>query len=163
MGSSEKRAEMWNSMLDAEMNELYWADEAQRQGNTDRLLKIVIALSSSGTTLALFAPITSHPNTAKALTALVTALSLIHTNMYSTARLKLVTSLAARWKEIAIEYCLLWAELDEDGETLPKTWKEFESVCRREKQIDESAFKINEKRLLNAFNRVRVTRGSNER
>lgn len=146
-------------MLDAEMNEIYWSDEAQRYGGRDRLLKILIALLSSGTTVTLFAALSSHPNAAKALALLVTALSLIHTNLFSTNRLKLVTSLAARWKEISIEYRLLWAELDDDEEVLPKTWKEFEAVCRREKQIDESAFRINKKRLSEASSQVLMRRG----
>ena len=158
MGSIEKRTEIWNSTLDAEMNEIYWSDEAQRYGAADRVLKVLIALLSSGTTLALFAALSSHPNLGKALALVVTALSLVHSNFFSTNRLKLVTALAARWKEIAIEYRLLWAEL-EDAETITsRAWKEYEVVCRREKQIDESAFRINPKRLSRAQAQVIITR-----
>ena len=158
MGSMEKRTEMWNSMLDAEMNEIYWSDEAKRYGSFDRSLKLTIAVLSSGTTVALFSTFSSHPILVKVLALLVTVVSLVHSNFFSTNRLKLVTGLAARWKEIAIEYRLLWAELEDEEMVSAKTWKEYETVCRREKQIDESAFTINRRRLENAQHLVITAR-----
>lgn len=161
MGSLEKRTEMWNSMLDAEMNEIYWSGEAQRHGAADRVLKVFIALSSSGTAIALFAALSLDQKLGKALALVASALSLVHSIFFSTNRLKLVTALAARWKEIAIEYRLLWAEL-ESAETIPlKAWRKYEVVCQREKQIDESAFRINPKRLSNAQDQVIMTRNLN--
>lgn len=162
MGTAEKQTEIWNSMLDAEMNEIYWTEEAQRHGSQDRGLKVLIALLSSGTTVALFVALSTHPGIGKATALLATGASLVHSTFFSTNRLKLVTGLAARWKEIAIEYRLIWAALEDESTVSAKVWKEFESVCRREKQIDESAFSVHKKRLLRAQTLVEERRNLHE-
>jgi hypothetical protein len=66
--------------------------------------------------------------------------------------------LIATWKEVSIDYGLLWekdARLADNG-----TWDEFEALKRREKTIDESEFpKTKSKLLEKAFHHVCRKRG----
>lgn len=63
-----------------------------------------------------------------------------------------------------IDYNLLWSELEDGNEVDNKTWKEFETISHREKNIDESAFRIHKGRLDEAYAEVLKARGlKNER
>jgi hypothetical protein len=144
--ASQKRLDVWNALLDAEMNDCYWSDEARRYGSRDRWLAATTALLSSGTVVALF-NFSAYPTSGKILACFATVVSIVHATFFHTGRLKQVSGLAARWKELAIEYGLLWAEVEDGGNVTDKAWKEFETISRREKSIDESAFSINKRRL----------------
>lgn len=126
------------------MNEIYWSDEAQRYGSRDRYLAATTAIISSGTVLALFA---SLPMVGKVMASVASIVSIVHATFYHTGRLKQVASLAARWKEMAIEYRLLWSNFKNKDVVELKVWNDFEAVSRREKSIDESAFKVDQGRL----------------
>ncbi|MDR3434931.1 MAG: hypothetical protein P4L95_24010 [Rouxiella aceris] len=154
--NSQKRTDIWESLLDDEMNEVYWCGEARRYGVQDRLLSTTVAIASSSTVLAL---VGSAQMVGKVIACLATVVSIVHATFFHTGRLKQVTTLAARWKEMAIDYRLLWAGIESDDVVDVKVWKEYETISRREKQIDESAFNINQRRLMSAFNQVRTARG----
>jgi hypothetical protein len=73
--NSQAREDLWNALLDAEMNEIYWSHEAQRHGSRDRFFAATAAIVSSGTVLALFA---SYPNIGKGVALLSSVVSIIH-------------------------------------------------------------------------------------
>lgn len=154
--ASQRRQEVWYALLDAEMNEVYWSREAQRFGTQGRFLAMAAAIASSGTVLALFG---SYPFVGKLIACVASLVSIVHAHFYQTVRLKQVTTLSARWKEIAIDYRLLWGECKEEDALDEKAWGKFETISRREKQIDESAFMVNTKRLKQAQEQVCISRG----
>ncbi len=157
--ASQKRTEMWNSMLDAEMNEVYWHCEAHRYGTFDRIFAVVAAILSSSTVVALFSGVSASPILSKCAAVLAGAVTIFHAKFFHSGRLKQLTTIATRWKEMAIEYKLLWSELEDNDEVDTRTWKEFETISRREKNIDESTFRIHGRRLKEAQAKVFAARG----
>jgi len=143
-------------MLDAEMHEVYWGCEAQRYGARDRILAATVAIVSSGTAVALFTP---YPYVAKFVASFASAISIIHATYYHTGRLKQVSTLAARWKEIAVDYRLLWTSLKFKKEDEATIWRDFERISNREMNIDESAFHVSERRKQWAQDQVCKSRG----
>jgi hypothetical protein len=154
--NSQAKEDLWNALLDAEMNDVYWSHEAQRHGSRDRVLAATAAIVSSGTVLALFA---SFPNVGKAVVLLSSVVSIIHAAFFHTGRLKQVAILAARWRELAIEYRSLWSSFRNKDIAESKVWSNSQSISRREKSIDESAFRVNEGRLRMAQDQVLIARG----
>lgn len=162
--ASQKRIEMWEALLDAEMNEVYWHRETQRYGTQDRFVAVTAAILSSGTAVALFSGISASPILSKSVACLAGAVSIFHAKFFHSGRLKQLTTIATRWKEMAIEYKLLWSELEDGHEIDAKSWKEFEAISRREKSIDESTFPIHNSRLKEAQDKIYEARGlPNER
>ena len=157
--ASQKRVDMWESLLDAEMNEVYWHREAQRYSTQDRFVAVTAAILSSGTAVALFSGISSYPLVGKSVACLAGAATIVHAKFFHSGRLKQLTTIATRWKDMAIDYKLLWSEL-EDGEDIDaKSWKEYEAISRSEKNIDESTFHIHDGRLKEAQAKVYEARG----
>jgi hypothetical protein len=138
------------------MNEVYWSCEAQRYGSRDRSLTVATAVLSSATVVALFSP---FPPVGKVLAILASILSLVHATTFSKARVKQISGLASSYKELAIEFKLLWGQAQSTKAEDVKHWKEYEVLARREKKIDESAFHINNKRMKSAQAQVRRARG----
>lgn len=157
--ASQKQIDMWNALLDAEMNEVYWHREAQRYGTQDRYIAVTAAILSSSTIVALFSGIPASPLLSKVVACLAGAVTIFHAKFYHSGRLKQLTTIATRWKEMAIEYQLLWCELEDACEVSAKAWKEYEAISRREKNIDESTFKIHDGRLKEAQARIYAARG----
>ena len=117
--ASQKRIDMWNALLDAEMNELYWHREAQRYGSQDRTFAVAAAILSSGTAVTLFSGLSSYPTIGKVAACLAGAVAIFHAKFYHSGRLKQLTTIATRWKEMAIDYQLLWTKSTE-GVTLTR-------------------------------------------
>ncbi len=95
----------------------------------------------------------------KILASAASIVSIVHATFYHTGRLKQVASLAARWKEIAIEYRLLWSNTKGKDAAETKICSDYEAISRREKSIDESAFKAHQGRLKQAQDQVFISRG----
>lgn len=146
-------------MLDAEMNDVYWHREAQRYGTQDRIVAVIAAILSSGTAVTLFSGLSAFPLISKCAACLAGAVAIIHAKFYHSGRMKQLTTIATRWKEMAIDYKLLWSELEDEGEIDAKCWKEFEAISRREKSIDESTFTIHNRRLKAAQCQIYEARG----
>ena len=47
------RADLWNALLDAEMNLAYWDALARRTIGRDRVVKVLLAIFTSGTAASL--------------------------------------------------------------------------------------------------------------
>jgi hypothetical protein len=60
---------------------------------------------------------------------------------------------------MAIDFKLLWIQVQSSQLDDAKHWKEYEALARRDKKIDESAFNINKKRRKSAEAQVRRARG----
>jgi hypothetical protein len=150
---------MWEAMLDAEMNEIYWHREAHRYGAQDKVVAVAAAILSSGTAVALFGGLSAYPVISKVAACLAGAVTIFHAKFFHSGRVKQLTTIATRWKDMAIDYKLLWSELEDGGEVDARSWKEFETISRREKSIDESTFRIHKGRLKAAHAQVYEARG----
>jgi hypothetical protein len=58
--SDHSRA-LWDSMLDAEMNVLYWTYRCAREQQWTKTLKIIVLVTASGTALASLSVWKSYP------------------------------------------------------------------------------------------------------
>lgn len=154
--NSQQRADIWNSLLDAEMYERYWTSEAQRYSAQDRVMAIVAAVLTSGTAAALYS---TYPVGAKCIAFLASGVSITHATVFNRMRVKQVSTLALRWKELAIELKLLWAEVTCKSSDKSRLWNKYVQLSGREKQIDDSAFTVNVKRMSVAQDRVNQARG----
>lgn len=151
------RVTLWEAMLDAEMNVLYWDFLCRRFTNWDRWLKFIIALTSSGTAIAAWSLWAQHPATWKIVTGASCVISVYHSFFFHSERITKVSSLVATWKEVKIKYQLLWEEnpaLDSK-----EAWDSFESTKLREAQIDESVVPKDEKLLQMVYQQVLTARG----
>jgi hypothetical protein len=147
----DRRTALWDSMLDAEMNVCYWNLLSARYTNWDKYLKIVIALAASGT-VAGWSIWSQYPVAWKIFSAVACLASLIHPYICSADVLKRTSELVATWKEVSIDYELLWYE---DGALQSdKSRSEFEDIKRRESKIDETRLPRSPKLLEKAFCQV---------
>lgn len=153
-----QRTEVWQSLLDNEMRDEYWSSEAQRYSSQDRTLTIATAFLSSATMLALFTP---YPPIGKLLAIAASFLSVVHATIFNKVRIKQISSLASAYGELAIELRLLWTSIQTEQDEDSKLWSKYEDLVRKEKKIDESAFKVNGKRKEAAQETVFRARGLN--
>src|SRR6185437_2845071 len=125
----DRRGELWNSLLDAEMNVRFWSLISRRYGRWDKLFKLVVAFSSSGT-VAAWSFFEAHTSYWKSFSALACVASIVHPFVASTEQLKRIYGVIGEWQKIAKKYELLWAK----GQDLsdPKDWREFEKAKQAE-------------------------------
>jgi hypothetical protein len=149
---------LWDSMLDADMNVLYWTYKCAREQLWTKTLKIIVLLTTSGAAVASLSIWKSYPTVWQLIATSAFIASVINQACFPPDRVAKLSGLIATWKELSIDYGLLW----EKGVTLADTggWDEFEAIKRREKTIDESEFpKIKSKLLEEAFRQVCRKRG----
>jgi hypothetical protein len=80
-----------------------------------------------------------------------------HPFFFSSDALKRISELVATWKEVFIDYELLWYR---DGELQSaEAWSEFEAIKHREAQIDETRLPGSKRLLEKAFRHVLQKRG----
>jgi hypothetical protein len=142
-------------MLDAEMNSCYWDLVSSRYTSLDTALKIVIAAAASGT-VAGWGIWSQYPAAWKVFSAIACIVSLVHPYLCSAEKLKRTSELVATWKEVYIDYELLW--LNDNELESSKSWKDFEEVKHRESKIDETRLPKWDKLVEMAFRQVLAKR-----
>ncbi len=101
-------------MLDAEMNHCYWDLVSARYARWDRNLKFFVAFAASGA-VAGWSIWSRYPGGWKVFSALSAVAAVAHPFFFSSDSLKRMSELVATWKEVFIDYELLWYR---DGELL---------------------------------------------
>ncbi len=116
---------------------LLWDLVSARYASWDLWLKITIAVAASGT-VAGWSIWAQNPGAFvwKTLSGAAALAALFHPYVCSAERLKRASELVATWKEVFIDYELLWYE---DGVLQShESWVEFEAIKHREAKIDET-------------------------
>lgn len=152
----DHRAALWNATLDAEMNVCYWTLVRNRAITWDRRLRMIIALTS-GTAVASLSIWTRLPHAWQFIALLTFVATVIQTHYFSSETLRDISGLVATWRELAIDYDLLWEKFDDLSAV--DSWKEYETTKRRERSIDESGFKVDDKLREEAYQQVLRKRG----
>lgn len=145
-------------MLDAEMNIWYWTLKCGRYTKWDNRLQTTVALAASGTAIASLSIWATHPVAWQCVSVSACVASVIHSKYFSSDRLAKISGLVATWKEVAIDYELLWEKYDGNLSS-SEAWQEFEATKRRERTIDESQFPVDEKLREKAVQHVLEARG----
>jgi hypothetical protein len=131
----DRRTLLWDSMLDAEMNSCYWDLVSSRYATVDLCFKIIIAVAASGT-VAAWGIWSQYPGAWKTFSAVACLASLSHPYICSSERLKRTSKLVGTWKEVFVDYELLWYK---DGDLQsPESYTKFGAIKRREGKIDET-------------------------
>ena len=154
----DHRTACWKSLLTAEMNVFIWTCKCRFYNKCDTALKTIVALTASGTAVASLSIWATHPRSWQAIAVCTGIASVIQAHYFSSDRLAKLSALVADWKNIAIDYGLLWEKCDGDLSS-PESWDKFESTKRRELTIDESKFSVSERLRKRAFREVCTTRG----
>jgi len=148
-------------MLDAEMNQYFWDLISTRYARWDRNLKFFIAFAASGA-VAGWSIWSRYPGGWKVFSAVAAIAAVAHPFFLSSDVLKRLSELVATWKEVFVDYELLWLR---DGQLQSaEVWSEFETIKHREARIDETRLPRSKRLLEKAVSRVLKKRGlTNER
>jgi hypothetical protein len=128
------RREVWDSMLDADMNARYWQCMSRRYGAWDTAGKVLMALTSSGAVAGwgFWAAAPAFWKTLSGTSAVVAILiNVIAPHKIATR----AASLAGQWIQHQIDYELLWSEIDSWSAAHTKRYNESrnrEVTARRE-------------------------------
>jgi hypothetical protein len=150
------RVALWETLLDAHLNVIYWSALTRRYTRLDIAFRIVIAFSASGT-VAAWNFWSAYPIYWKAFSGIACVASLLQPFLFSTEKLKKMSSLVGTWKELLSKYELLY-EQDKDLSE-PKSWKQFQTMRERQARIDETRLPYSERLRWSAGKEVRRVRG----
>ena len=148
----EHRATLWKALLVAEFNVCYWTLLARRETKIEMAVKGVSALSPAVAAWTIWA---HSPVILTMLSMAVPVGTWFHS--ITNDRLKRIASLVGSWKQIAIEYDLLW-QFDSDLAS-PETWKRFEEATKLQAKTDETGLPIIDKLREKAFAQMMKNRG----
>jgi hypothetical protein len=155
------RKTIWDSMLDADMNQRYWSHLSRRYYVRDQYSKIFLALMSSGTVASWgfwsdFAIIWKVLSAASALLAI--ALPLLNWPRHISS----MVSLKQKWTEIKADYELLWLVL-EKGKKDSEVGKELKRIKQLETKVSqqETNLPCDKKLIYQCRDEVLKSRGLN--
>ena len=154
------RKELWESILDADMNTRYWSSLARRYSNRDRNSKIFLAIMSSGVVAGW--GIWIHISFLWKMLSSLAAILAITLPILNYQKLIIKTSdLAGRWMQIQIDYQNLWLTLEQTpSETLIKQYKDI-----KDKEVEaakmEQTLPIDNKLIGLCYSDVLSSRGIN--
>lgn len=128
------RKQIWDSMLDADMNARYWSTLTRRYTRYDTGSKIFLAAMSSGTVAGwgLWSDVPILWKTLSAASALL-AIGLTAVNLP-----KQITRLAdqsGQWLQLFTDYELLWLE---DGAMTAAQQKHYQDIRKREASVKKN-------------------------
>jgi len=147
----DRHTALWDAILDAEMNTCFWSLVSARYTKWDTYLKMIIAIAASGT-VAGWSIWSQHPVAWKIFSAIACLASVTHPYVCSSDVLKRTSELVGTWKEVFIDYELLWYK--DDVLEAEEPWKEFQDIKRRESHIDETRLPKCKGLLKEAFQHV---------
>jgi hypothetical protein len=105
--------DIWNDMLTAEFNELYWQYMAQRYANYDTRLKIFIALMSSGTVASWYLwQMPPYDLVWKTLSAFSAITAILQPILNYPQTTKEIEQLTDKWIDIGFGYKKLWGDIE---------------------------------------------------
>ena len=99
--------ELWDSMLDAEMNVRYWTAICHRYSTYDVSSRIFLAVTSSST-VAGWGFWAEWPWIWKTLSGVSAVVAIVLTVIDLPKKVSRISVLVARWKQSQVEYELLW-------------------------------------------------------
>lgn len=147
---------IWESMLDADMNERYWTYISRKYFSRDRFIKIFLAIMTSGVVASwnFWADIHIIWKILSAIAALTAIVSPI---MKLEKSIENLSTIKGKWKEVLGDYEILWLSRKHKKEN--ELIAEYGKIKEKEDKIDELNFPINKKYLLKMQDEVIKSRG----
>lgn len=150
--------DLWNAMLDADMNARYWPMLARRYSRAEVIVKVFLAVMSSGT-VAAWGLWGAHQSLWRSLSA-ISALTAIASPILNFSKsVKTTSDLAGRWRMLLVDYEDI-GRLDPSLSS-PQAIKKFYSLKQREgkTKAGESGFHVVNSLRRKAFDEVKASRG----
>jgi hypothetical protein len=157
------RDNLWNLMLDADLNARYWSELLKRYYSYDKRYKIFLALMSAGSVASL--GIWSHIQWVwTTLYSLSTILAIVLPFLNWPKKIEMMASLTKKWITIKNDYENLWSSL-ESGRNIRKIETEYNRIRQEELEASKILTKIpsDDKLLWKCRNDVLKSRGLKQR
>jgi hypothetical protein len=152
--------DIWDEMLTAELNELYWKYTAQRYEKRDKWLKIFIAIMSSGTVASLyFWQIGNYVIVWKTLSAFSAIAAIIQPIVNWSQITKEAEQLTDKWIDIAFGHKKLWSDLESGICTEKKARESYTKLQEMQNDVKKrgNRIKISHDKKLNERCQKEVT------
>ena len=153
------RKAVWNSMLDANMNVRYWKYLTQRYSIRERVLKILLAITSSGT-VAGWTIWSKVPELWQSLSSLSALIAIALPILNYPKLIETMADLSGKWWEVKREYEDYWISL-EAGESFDSISPRYNKTKSKEDVLvkTESRLPYDEKLLRKCQEEVLRSRG----
>jgi len=147
---------IWESMLDADMNERYWAHLSRNYYKEDRCIKIFLALMTSGV-VASWNLWSNVQIIWKALSAIAAITAIISPILKLEKSIDALSTIKGKWKRVLGEYEILW--LSKINKSEAELIKEYTIIKEKESEIDEENYPVKKKLILLIQDEVLRSRG----
>lgn len=146
---------LWESMLDADMNERYWTYLSRKYYKTDRNIKIFLAIMTSGV-VASWNLWANFQIAWKVLSGIAALTAIISPILKYERSIETLATIKGKWKKVLADYEILW--LSRDRNDIEKI-KEYEKIKEKECEIDEQNLPIDKRVLARIQDEVLKSRG----
>ena len=153
---------VWNSMLDAEMNERYWSQLSKRYYKKEKWTKILLAIMASGT-VATWSIWSQYEQLWKFLSSLSAIVAIALSILNWPKIIQSMNVLTEKWSLIKSDYELLWLDVkkrieDKDEVRIKKALK---ILMTKESTLSQKEANLpDDKKLLQkCMNEVKKSRG----
>ena len=152
----DKLKAIWESMLDADMNERYWTCLSRNYFKRDRYIKIFLAVMTSGVVASwnFWADIQIIWKVLSAIAALTAIISPI---MKLEKSVENLSAIKGKWKKVLSGYEILWLSRNDKKED--ELIAEYGKIKEKEDEIDEQNFPVKKKLILKIQDEVLKSRG----
>ena len=150
---------IWESLLDAEMNVKYWKGLTQRYLRRDKIMKIFVALTSSGT-VAAWSIWSEYPAVWKVLSATAAIVAILLPLLKYQKTIEITSKLSGKWWEVRNEYEQQWIDF-KNNEDISELRKRHSITKQKEVPLVEREANIPEdkKLLTKCFDDVKIQYG----
>jgi hypothetical protein len=158
--SDEFEKTIWNAMLDAEMNVLYFEYLGNAYAKKDKCLKIFLAIISSGS-VASWTIVSGYDIIWKILTIVTALIATVYPFLGWNEQLRKISSIRSHWIEIFHDTESLWIEYSEKPSK--RGLKDNLRIIKKDiaKVLVEEDFLSKNSNLQNkCYNEIRKKRGS---
>ena len=131
------RKEIWNAMLDSDMNARYWGYMGARYSNRDMIVKIILAITAS-TTVAAWGIWSHYPIWWKALSGVSAVLAAIQPVINLTKKAETMAGLRQKWFQLKLDYHVLWLESSTNGANAAAHLNRYKKLRQTEAEVSGS-------------------------
>jgi hypothetical protein len=150
--------ELWNSLLDAEMNVRYWSSMCHRYARYDTWSRIFLAVTSSST-VASWEFWAHAPSIWKALSGVSAILAIVLAVLDLPKKVSRMSVLVSRWKQSQVDYAILWQS--DHNLNSAQSRSKYNAVKHKEvaNTADEQTLPYDKKLLDKCYDEVCAARG----
>lgn len=150
--------QLWDSMLDADMNTRYWDLMGRRYVKRDRNAKICLAIMSSSAIVG-WGFWNQVPWAGKILTTLSALIAIIIPILNYQDKISGVSDIAGNWMQIQFDYENLWFTPDSASDGVESLLIQYNNIKRREAKtnIKEQEFPVDNKLIELCYGQVLAT------